>query len=109
MESPALSIKLYDLFRKDLNLPESKAQEAVQIINETVKEQNAGKQEHTVELFHKDMQSLKEYIDLKFNETDKRFASKEDLANTKADVIKWMFIFWIGQIAATLAIVFLKK
>lgn len=39
---------------------------------------------------------------------------KEDLANFKYDLsndignsIKWMFIFWVGQIGAILAIVFL--
>jgi hypothetical protein len=39
---------------------------------------------------------------------------KDDIANVKYDVrkdigdsIKWMFIFWIGQVGATLAIVFL--
>ena len=34
------------------------------------------------------------------------FALKVDLAETKSDIIKWMFIFWIGQIAVTLAIVY---
>lgn len=32
---------------------------------------------------------------------------KYDLSNKISDSIKWMFIFWIGQAAATLAIVFL--
>jgi len=32
------------------------------------------------------------------------FASKEDVANSKADIIKWMFIFWVGQLAAVFAI-----
>jgi 5S rRNA maturation endonuclease (ribonuclease M5) len=38
-------------------------------------------------------------------------ATKEDVANAKADMIKWMFIFWIGQIAATFGfiILYLKK
>ncbi|WP_316807066.1 hypothetical protein [Pedobacter agri] len=38
-------------------------------------------------------------------------ATKEDLANSKADIIKWMFIFWIGQIAVTVGIIlmFIKK
>jgi len=42
-------------------------------------------------------------------------ATKEDLANlrvkftreikdTKVDIIKWMFIFWIGQLASFIAI-----
>jgi hypothetical protein len=48
----------------------------------------------------------------------KTLATKDDIANVKydlgkeiseakADSIKWMFIFWIGQVGATLAIVFL--
>jgi hypothetical protein len=44
----------------------------------------------------------------------KTLATKEDLAKVKYDLsqeisnsVKWMFIFWIGQVGATLAIVFL--
>lgn len=42
-------------------------------------------------------------------------ATKEDLArevgNSKAEVIKWMFIFWVGQVVVTFGFVllFLKK
>ena len=46
--------------------------------------------------------------------TIKTLATKEDVANIrremgdiKAETIKWMFIFWIGQVGATLGIVFL--
>ncbi|OCX52466.1 hypothetical protein BEL04_13470 [Mucilaginibacter sp. PPCGB 2223] len=54
--------------------------------------------------------------------TIKTLATKEDLnnglanvrkeaADNKADTIKWMFIFWIGQIGVLLAIIllFVKK
>jgi hypothetical protein len=36
---------------------------------------------------------------------------KADITESKADTIKWMFIFWIGQVAVMLGIVllFLKK
>jgi hypothetical protein len=38
-------------------------------------------------------------------------ATKEDLAreigNTKAELIKWMFIFWIGQVIATFGFILL--
>lgn len=36
---------------------------------------------------------------------------RKDISEAKADTIKWMFIFWIGQVATTLAIVllYLKK
>jgi hypothetical protein len=40
-----------------------------------------------------------------------RYELAKDIAESKADTIKWMFIFWIGQIGATLAIValYVKK
>ena len=31
---------------------------------------------------------------------------KVDLANAKSEIIKWMFIFWIGQTGVTLGIIF---
>ena len=33
--------------------------------------------------------------------------TKEDLANAKAETIKWMFIFWIGQVVATFGFILL--
>ncbi len=32
---------------------------------------------------------------------------RKEIIEAKADNIKWMLIFWIGQVGATLAIVFL--
>lgn len=33
-------------------------------------------------------------------------ATKTDLANLRAELIKWMFIFWVGQFASITAILF---
>ena len=30
----------------------------------------------------------------------KELSTKADLANTKAELLKWMFIFWAGQLVA---------
>jgi hypothetical protein len=38
----------------------------------------------------------------KFDENKSTLATKEDLANSKTDIIKWMLIFWASQIAATI-------
>jgi hypothetical protein len=67
-------------------------------------------------------EAMFKYIDSKTERsveaTIKTLATKDDIANVrkeigevKADMIKWMFIFWIGQIGATLAILllFFKK
>lgn len=67
-------------------------------------------------------EAMFKYIDNKTERsveaTIKTLATKDDIANVrreigevKTDMIKWMFIFWIGQVAAMLGILllFLKK
>jgi len=59
---------------------------------------------------------------MNLSESKELFATKEDLsrieghlrkeiAESKSDIIKWMFLFWIGQITATigLMVMFIKK
>ena len=60
-------------------------------------------------------------IDRKYEVEKDRLATKDDISqlrqemaklqvemkDQKSEIIKWMFLFWIGQTAATLAIVFL--
>ena len=36
------------------------------------------------------------------------FKLEVKLSETKSEIIKWMFIFWVGQIAVTLAIVYYR-
>ena len=60
---------------------------------------------------------LEKIIDKRFEEKKSELASKQDLNElridlvtrieaSKTDTIKWMFIFWIGQLAATAGIIF---
>jgi hypothetical protein len=44
-------------------------------------------------------------VEKEFDSKKDTLATKEDLANVRSDVIKWMFIFWVGQLAAMIAIV----
>jgi hypothetical protein len=46
-------------------------------------------------------------IALKEQEDDlsKRLMTKADGAEIKTEIIKWMFLFWLGQMAATFAVV----
>jgi hypothetical protein len=63
-------------------------------------------------------EAMFKYIDNKTERsveaTIKTLATKEDVAKVKYDLskeisnsVKWMFIFWIGQVGAMLAIAFL--
>lgn len=67
-------------------------------------------------------EALVEFVDAKLKETNnsnlKVLATKEDIQNlktliaeNKAETIRWMFLFWIGQIAVTFGyiILYLKK
>lgn len=61
------------------------------------------------------MTNIEQVIDNKFQNEKDCIATKDDilqlkieLKEQKSEIIKWMFLFWIGQIAVTLAIVFLK-
>lgn len=50
---------------------------------------------------------IEEKIKDEFSDRSQLLATKVDLANIRADLIKWMFIFWIGQTATILGIIFL--
>ena len=56
--------------------------------------------------------ALTEYVENKVERSIEKekdiLATKIDFAETKSDIVKWMFIFWIGQIAVTLGIVYFR-
>jgi len=60
-------------------------------------------------LGEKEAESLVEFVKHEVSEklSDQKdyFASKADVSEAKADIIKWMFVFWIGQLAAFFAII----
>lgn len=45
---------------------------------------------------------MRDYIDQ--NLATKEFVSKE-LSEMKFDILKWMFLFWVGQLSITIGIV----
>ena len=62
--------------------------------------------------FIKDKKKAKEFVtrleqtvEDKFTSKTKSLSTKEDISILRAELIKWMFVFWIGQILALLAIV----
>ena len=50
------------------------------------------------------IQHFEESFDERFAGKLDLLATKVDIAETRADIIKWMFIFWVGQIATVIAI-----
>ena len=46
-------------------------------------------------------------VDQKLEDKKDIIATKSDLQEIKAEMIKWMFIFWVGQISVNLALIIL--
>jgi hypothetical protein len=46
-------------------------------------------------------------VDQKLEDKKDIIATKSDLQAIKAEMIKWMFIFWVGQISVNIALIIL--
>ena len=102
---PTLDIELYETLRDPLT--DSGAKTFVRLLD--------AKLEHVFES-RKDVLATKHDMALlKTDIAELRIATREDIANlradlrveiaqSKAEIIKWMFIFWIGQIAVVIAL-----
>ena len=64
-----------------------------------------------VKIGENEAKSLVEFVELKveakFDEHMDELATKKDLFQVKADMIKWMFIFWVGQVSVTVGLILL--
>jgi len=49
---------------------------------------------------------LEKRVEKKFEESKELLATKKDLTEVKSEIIKWMFIFWIGTIGVLSGIMF---
>jgi len=69
----------------------------------------------SIKLGKETAENLTNFIEQKINQelADKGIilATKENLSETKSKIIKWMFIFWVGQVAVTFGFIllYLKK
>ena len=52
------------------------------------------------------VEGIKSAVKEEFENKKDTLATKEDLANVKADIIKWMFVFWIGTTGVLSGIMF---
>ncbi|MBF0464694.1 MAG: hypothetical protein HQK88_07980 [Nitrospirae bacterium] len=100
------TLKIYERL-KGADLSDKAAKEIAEVVRESSElssmTKEAIKEELTKELVTKtDLKDL--LIDM-----EKRFATKAELAETKAELLKWMFIFWASQIGIIVALIkFLK-
>ncbi len=86
-------IELFEVLAKELG--REKAKSLVEYIEHKVDK----KFEDKAQIFKDDIRSLKEYI-------DKSFATKEDIANAKVEILRWTFGFFIAMILAIIGLYF---
>jgi hypothetical protein len=57
------------------------------------------------------LESKLNILESKIDNLASNMATKTDLADTKSELMKWMFIFWVGQAAVTFGyiLLFIKK
>ncbi len=49
------------------------------------------------------LELMEQKVDKEFTKQSTGLATQTDLANLKTDIIKWMFIFWIGTVGTIMA------
>ncbi len=52
------------------------------------------------------VQILEKKVDKKFDEAKQVLATKQDVTQSKLDMVKWMVGFWIAQMAAIIGLYF---
>ena len=100
----AQSLKIYKILNRQFGKPDEARQvvEAIEaIVNEKIEEGN----KHYEALLHKDIDILRSELGEKITRSEGSLRS--EMKEQKSELIKWMFIFWVGQIAATVGIILL--
>ncbi len=91
------ALEVYDIL-KGIGLEEEKARKFVDYIEETNQERIEKEIKHFVT--KEDLLATKENLVREIADV------RRDVADVKVDLIKWMFIFWVGQVAVISGIIF---
>jgi hypothetical protein len=96
----SIQIKLYDIFRKDLHLPDEKAQELVQTIDEAVKGENEEnlKGIATMEFIKDQLYATKEFV--KDQLSGSRESLRDEIHHLEIKTIRAIFISNLIQFLA---------
>jgi len=84
------TLKIFEILRRKFDEPEAKT--IASAVESALETNNAA-------LFDK--------VATKGDLAELKAATKTDLAELKAEIIKWMFLFWLGQFASITAVLFL--
>lgn len=88
----AKSIQLYQLAHNKLHFVEKDAMEFVNVIEETIEDRTKNF-------------VTKEYLDVRLMELKLELLTK--IAESEKNILRWMFTFWIGQLAVMVGFLYL--
>ncbi len=101
-------IQLFQILKQKMG--EQEAEALVTFVDHKIKDNNESNlnilsTKADIRLFKEDMQLLKHELKSDISNLEVK------IADSKAEMIKWMFIFWIGQVAVTVGflVVYLKR
>ncbi len=99
----ALELKVYDILKSRFS--EQEASVVIEYVDEKVKNKIEDKAVFSQAIQSKDLEVFRKEMGEKFAECNTK------IAESKSEMIKWMFIFWMGQVAVTvgLVMIYLKK
>lgn len=108
-------IQLFQILKQKMG--EQEAEALVTFVDHKIKDNNESNlnilaTKGDIHLLKEDVQLLKQDIQTVKLELKGNISNLEvKIADSKAEMIKWMFIFWIGQVAVTvgLIMIYLKK
>ena len=108
-------IQLFQILKQKMG--EQEAEALVTFVDHKIKDNNETNlnilaTKGDIGLLKEDFQLLKQDMQLlKHDVQSVKLELEVKIADSKAEMIKWMFIFWIGQVAVTVGflVVYLKK
>ena len=100
-----INIRLYDIFRKDLNLSDVKARELVEVIQESAK----AEMDPVVDGVATKVFVQSEIATVKNEMANLKLELIKEIKDSKLDTIKWMFTFLVGTIGIAILFYFLKR
>jgi hypothetical protein len=105
MHSPVTdSLKVYDIL-KDAQLPEAQAR----AITRAIQDSDSAVALDVRTVLDERLKEVATKADLIATKADLKIEMSElrtEMAAMKAELMRWMFVFWVGQVAATVGIVF---
>jgi phage shock protein A len=106
------SLRIFESL-KSADLPECQAKAIAQAIGEVTEERETRQGNALADKVNNDtFKAVIERLEQKFAQLEQaleKLPQRSEIAETKSEMLRWMFGFWVGQVGATIAIIKLLR